>query len=437
MHFEWASGISINEAKQEASRKAWKELERNKLFGCGSRFSTCMISGSLTFHDKMAKLCHEKFDSLIADISVNLDGPVVIAGIVMESTITRTFEIISLASGNRSIRKGNLRTDGQALMDSHAEILASRGMRRFLYDQLSKLSRGEKSYVLQRHEAGKVEVVPDIKFHLYISTAPCGDGAVFTCSTGQSEEEPDSLYVKKHNPSFVGKKQGRLRTKGEQIPTNKMHVSHHCQAMDAVRGREGLLVMSCSDKICKWNMLGMQGALLASLMKPVYFSSITIGTFYNHGHMARAMCCRLENDNVTFRDGYKVNHPLLGVVSRKDHPRQSIKICTPYSINWNISDIIPEMTNGNTGLTHSGGYSGTKTKSRLCKLQLLQHYKKVCKYFQLLHMVKGNYWETKKASTRYQSSKEDTYGILHRKGYGTWIGMPKECQEFSTTTFPF
>ncbi|XP_060071153.1 double-stranded RNA-specific adenosine deaminase-like [Ylistrum balloti] len=444
MDFPWASGSTIKEAKREASRKALKQLKQNGLYYYQSGMSTFTISQPLTFQDRMAKLCHEKFDRVVADISENLAGRKVIAGIVMESTTSKTFDVISIASGNRFIKGDALTTEGQVLVDSHAEILASRGMRRFLYNHLAKLSRGEKSYVLRRHGAGKAEVVPDIKFHLYISTAPCGDGAIFTHSTGQSNDEPGSLNVKDHNPTFADNKQGQLRTKIEQgegqIPTNKMHVSHQYQAMDAVRGGERLLVMSCSDKICKWNMLGMQGALLASLMKPVYFSSITLGTLYNHGHMARAMCCRLDNNVLMMHDilsdGYKVNHPLLGAVSRKEDPRRSVDKSTSYSINWNTADDSTEMTDGPTGLQHSGGYSRSTSRSRLCKQQFLQLYKQICTDVGFPHLVKDDYLATKRASTIYQSGKKAMYAILHSKGYGTWVGLPRECQEFSTTSTP-
>lgn len=52
-------------------------------------------------------------------------------------------------------------------------------------------------------------------------------------------------------------------------------------------------IHTCSDKICRWNCLGLQGSLLASLLEePLYMSSLTVGRKLTECICRRAVCCR-------------------------------------------------------------------------------------------------------------------------------------------------
>jgi hypothetical protein len=66
--------------------------------------------------------------------------------------------------------------------------------------------------------------------------------------------------------------------------------------------------MSDSDKLLQWNVVGLQGALLSQLVLPTYVQTMTLGSGFSHGHLTRAICCRVKQDlldGFLKRDGFR------------------------------------------------------------------------------------------------------------------------------------
>lgn len=78
----------------------------------------------------------------------------------------------------------------------------------------------------------------------------------------------------------------KIETGMGTIPT-KSENANPIQTWDAILGGERLLCMSCSDKILKWNVLGLQGALLSHFVEPVYLDTIVLGSLFHQDHMIR------------------------------------------------------------------------------------------------------------------------------------------------------
>jgi hypothetical protein len=82
-------------------------------------------------------------------------------------------------------------------------------------------------------------------------------------------------------------------------------------------------IHTCSDKICRWNYLGLQGSLLASLLeKPIYISTLTVGRKLSGSVCRRAICCRLDtrcrqptlegsSSKTINNNKYRINHPAV------------------------------------------------------------------------------------------------------------------------------
>ena len=261
---------------------------------------------------------------------------------------------VAVGTGNRCVSGEFLVTNGKVIFDSHAEVIARRSFLNYLIKQIEFYKTGEQETIFEKDDQSDLLVVKQgIEFHLYISTAPCGDGALFTHSSNQtclSELGNDN-----HTPLFETFLHGKLRTKMEAGEgTISLDENYTSPELDQILRGERLRTMSCSDKICRWNLLGFQGCLLLHFIKPVYLSSISLGALYHNGHLSRACCCRLENEYfeevLTKQNNlFKLNHPALGCPISFKFPREPVKTKSD-SLNWSLYEESPELTNGNTGL---------------------------------------------------------------------------------------
>merc|ERR1711997_310070 len=113
------------------------------------------------------------------------------------------------------------------------------------------------------------------------------------------------------------------------------------QTWDGVMGGSRLLTMSCSDKILRWNVLGIQGALLSHFIDPIYLYSITLGSLFHPHHMFRAVVGRAQSvlENQSSNEGipapFHLNIPRLNLLSSPE-VRQPGK-APNYSVNWTTS----------------------------------------------------------------------------------------------------
>ena len=81
--------------------------------------------------------------------------------------------------------------------------------------------------------------------------------------------------------------------------------------------------------------------------------SMFIGLLFDHGHLSRAVCCRLAHGEPdigsSLPPGFRINHPVLGRVTTYDPPRETQKT-KELSMNWVLGDQQVELTDGTKGI---------------------------------------------------------------------------------------
>ncbi|KAM9403676.1 double-stranded RNA-specific adenosine deaminase isoform 1-T4 [Salvelinus alpinus] len=440
------------QGKQEAADAALRVLigEAEKAARTGELTPAELPLSGGTIHDQIAMLSHQRFNALTTRIQHSLLGRKILATVVMKRG-EGLGTVVSLGTGNRCVKGEELSLKGDTVNDCHAEIISRRGFIRFLYAELLKHCEGSEDSIFEPAEENKLRIKPDTTFHLYISTAPCGDGALFDKSC--SEDAGDGQG---HQPLFENAKQGKLRTKVENgegtIPVESSTI---VPTWDGIQHGERLRTMSCSDKILRWNVLGLQGALLSNFLHPIYLASITLGYLYSHGHLTRAVCCRLARDGEAFSKSlpapYTLNHPEVGRVSVYDSTRHTGKT-KESSVNWSQPDhITVEVLDGTKGkldgyaprtttrtrpsdLIHPHPDSSTSPKldvSRVSKSNIFRQFRSLCQQCGRQDLLAlPSYAQAKMAAMSFQVAKQQFFDALGSHGYGAWIGKPLEEKSF-------
>lgn len=321
----------------------------------------------------------------MAFVSQNIDpAGNVIACIVM--TLRTSYAVmVSVSMGKNFIREDNLRGDGKRVMDCHAEILARRGLIRYLLLQIQAAQLGQKSIVKEASGGCYAIDASEVKFHLYVSKAPCGCAA---------------LPVGCRNSAHL-----RYRKDGGE--GNLLLVQPGC-----------FYKMSCSDKITLWNVVGMQGALLSQILtEPVFFSSIIMENT-SQGSAEVAFTGRLH--------GLQIEHhsPIVVVINSGCAPFVTKKKKPDHrAICWVCSDEEGEVLDTSTGLK---SIPGGQHSTDISKAGIFQLWSDI---MDGIHFP--TYGECKLLAVDYQRKKEAFHSYCEMNSMGEWFHEPPLIDNFS------
>ena len=333
------------------------------------RTSTCI------FADRVAQLSVSHYQ---ATIPLSERAPqTCIATILAHNSFTGNLFVLSMGVGTKFLSERCLRREtdngncyGSHVRDMHAEPLSRRAFRKKLtVEILNDLKKGyqtitptndTKNSILVRfsgldgNSTIRYKLRQGITLHMYSSSAPCGNATLkkfckmskekFQNDLGPDEwpkamHEPPpghsiklgefALLLKKdntdHSDDYVCmtiKDSSSSKQRGKPWPS-KLSDDWTPPGTTIVEYRDKGSIHTCSDKILRWNYLGLQGSLLAGLLdEPLYLSTLTVGRKLSGNVCRRAICCRLDvrirrqlnlksTSVFNHHHNYRINHPAV------------------------------------------------------------------------------------------------------------------------------
>ena len=372
----------------------------------------------------------------------------------MSAPGTPGLRVVALGTGTKCVGASQRSARGDVVHDCHAEVVARRAFTCYLHHQLCAAAAahdGDDTLIVERQHDGRFALKAGVYVHMYCSHTPCGD-----CCLGDDDSDGGSLG-RRTGAKLVG---DRPLADG----TWREAAGGWQQAGMARRkpGRGELtLSVSCSDKLARWTVLGLQGAcLLHFFAAPLYLATVTVATDEGRqieGALQRSLVRRLDPLREVFAGTQWQPHPpevhvALPSGRRELEAPQSSEhgdgagrgpSSCGASLNWFAGapaeghggvEVVTGTTGKKAGATKRT-MDGQKTSSRLCRASSLARFR------HLLALLAQQRSETQKlGGATYAAVKAAAPG-----GYGAaraallaspesplhpWIAKPAGEQEF-------
>ncbi|XP_033326539.1 tRNA-specific adenosine deaminase 1 isoform X1 [Megalopta genalis] len=402
------------------------------------------------FADQVARLCIQKYTNLSKNGKPSEKEWTVLSGIVLQQQ-NGLLSLVALATGTKCLGEVDLVNmelyeEGSRLHDSHAEVLTRRAFLRYLYEQIDLLFSGAGSDIFFLDEKKKINLKNGISFHFFTSQTPCGDCSIFPKENYIENGAPPNK-IRKHDynkvwdlitePANNEKRQQNVvdiyRTGAKCVKSADDQDPHqpgiHYHVVGTLRTKPGrgnpTLSLSCSDKIAKWNILGLQGALLSMIIPLIKMETVIIGGGcpFSLSAMERGVYARF-NKNI---HKIKIVQSQVSFRQQKDDKR---KQPCPSSIIWCA------VRHRNTEIAVEGRRQGATKRKKgsillVTRRALFETFLKTCDKSQnfdpcIRHPKKITYLDCKKWSKKYQT----LWNMLKVESFHGWTTKPIHLQKF-------
>lgn len=215
------------------------------------------------------------------------------------------------------------------------------------------------------------------------------------------------------------------------------------QTVGEVRTKPGrgdpTLSVSCSDKLAKWNILGIQGALIFSLLdEPIYYSSVTLcdHQYCDVNATARAIWERFDRKQHLFT----INRPKVQMsrYNKFTYRKCSVhQVPSPSSLVWWSSHVTCTHEIAIEGIRQGVTKKSRKRKMgrlKISKIELFRCYLDILKiYNEKLRLFDSTtdftalrYCDAKNSAQEYQKKWND----LKNNYFCSWTTKPKDLNIF-------
>ena len=463
--------------------KGVDENSRNIRHAEKNRKSTCK------FADKIACISKEFYEEIKEKNNLVTSPYSVISTFIICKEIdkdSKEFQVVSYGEGTKFVHstlKDNT-TPSQSIRDSHAEILARKGLQRWLLLQIKSFVNNPETSFFQLSERKRLQLKDGITLHFYSSSTPCGNSTLKKFYSVKQKATNYSQLSEYEWPSdnelpfthFPAINQGQIAVLVKRIPSIVDHKEEVLEDKNLTKKKEVFKppgtefpgnnrgnILTCSDKISLWNCLGVQGSILSIVFEPIKVSTITIGRKFTKTICDRALVLRLQSFTPKFikelsllSPNYKIHYPAVlcsGVKltneviesndqdhyfdyysfvwykSEEDFNGEIINGKTGFLIERDSSQIVEinnNFNNKNNNNNNNNNNINSELRSSVATTFLFEEFrnnlKKYGETFSVEHFTNMNYFQTKINTEEYQQAKKIIFS--HKKLFGLSNHIP-------------